>query len=426
VPLPVLGQQYDTATVATATRGVLECCTSLRGACGWLAMTMHIALCPETIRHWLHRLGCYLLQRPVQRRDDWVVFIDHTMELGAARCLLVLGMPLDRWQRHGGALTHADVQVLMVEVVEHSTGAVVHAQLRRLVARIGVPAQIVSDHGGDLAKGIELLRREHAGVIDTYDVSHKLACLLKAELEPDPRWQEFLRQAGRARASLQQARGGLPRPPALRTKARYQNLEGLVAWGESILKLEHAGLAERLGAQRGSSAAEAQQWFDRTVGWVRGFAADLAGWRGLLTSIETTRRQISEEGLHLASGHALKPLLKGDDARGRRFAARVCEFVQEQGSRVPSGRRYVGCSDVIESIFGKYKNYLERSPTPSLGTNVVLFPLFVTRITVELVGQALKAVKHLTAQEFVRMLGGPSESQQRQELRPPKLVTKPA
>jgi hypothetical protein len=389
-------------------------------------MTMHIALCPETIRHWLHRLGCYLLQRPVQRRDDWVVFIDHTMELGAARCLLVLGMPLDRWQRHGGALTHADVQVLMVEVVEHSTGAVVHAQLRRLVARIGVPAQIVSDHGGDLAKGIELLRREHAGVIDTYDVSHKLACLLKAELEPDPRWQEFLRQAGRARASLQQARGGLPRPPALRTKARYQNLEGLVAWGESILKLEHAGLAERLGAQRGSSAAEAQQWFDRTVGWVRGFAADLAGWRGLLTSIETTRRQISEEGLHLASGHALKPLLKGDDARGRRFAARVCEFVQEQGSRVPSGRRYVGCSDVIESIFGKYKNYLERSPTPSLGTNVVLFPLFVTRITVELVGQALKAVKHLTAQEFVRMLGGPSESQQRQELRPPKLVTKPA
>lgn len=171
-------------------------------------MTTHIALCPETIRHWLHRLGCYLLQRPVERRDDWVVFIDHTMELGAARCLLVLGMPLDRWQQRGGALTHADVQVLMVEVVEHSTGAVVHEQLRRLVARIGVPAQIVSDHGGDLAKGIELLRQAHAGVVDTYDVSHKLACLLKAELEPDPRWQEFLRQAGRSRALLQQARGG--------------------------------------------------------------------------------------------------------------------------------------------------------------------------------------------------------------------------
>jgi hypothetical protein len=110
-----------------------------------------------------------------------------------------LGLPLQRWQQHGGALTHADVQVLMVEVVEHSTGAVVQAQLQRLAARIGVPAQIVSDHGGDLAKGIALFRQEHPGVVDTYDISHKLACLLKAELEPDPPWQEFLRQAGRTR-----------------------------------------------------------------------------------------------------------------------------------------------------------------------------------------------------------------------------------
>jgi hypothetical protein len=422
----MLGQQHDAATVATAMQGVLKYGTSLRGVCGWLAMTKHIAVSPETIRHWLHRLGVYLLERAVERRNDWVVFLDHTMELGAARCLLVLGMPLERWQQRGGALSHTDVQVLMLEVVEHSTGAVVHAQLQRLIARIGVPAQIVSDHGGDLAKGIELLRQAHAGVVDTYDVSHKLACLLKAELEPDPRWQEFLRQSGRARAALQQARGGLPRPPALRTKARYQNLEGLVAWGESILRLEHAGLAERLGTQRGSSAAEAQRWFDQTVGWVRGFAADLASWRGLLKNIEATRQQISAEGLHLASGPALEQRLKADTPRGGRFAARVCGFVKEQGARVPSGRRYVGCSDVIESIFGKYKSYLERSPVPSLGANVVLFPLFVTRITIELIGEAFPAMKHRTAQALVRVLGGPSESQQRQELRRPMSATKPA
>jgi hypothetical protein len=339
----------------------------------------------------------------VQRRDNWVVFLDHTMERGAARCLLVLGLPLDQWQQHGGALTHADVQVLMVEVVEHSTGAVVQAQLQRLAARMGVPAQIVSDHGGDLAKGIALFRHEYPGVVDTYDVSHKLACLLKAELEPDSRWQEFLRQAGQTRAVLQQAQGGVPRPPALRTKARYQNLDGLVAWGETILTLAHPGLASSLGAQRGTSAADAQQWFDQTVGWVQGFAAELASWRGLLTIVEATRRQLSDEGLHLASGPALKSRLEPVDARGRQFAARVCAFVTEQGARVPSGQRYVGCSDVIESIFGKYKSSLERSPAPSLGTNVVLFPLFVTRITAEWVGQAL-GVRSRQGQGFRRNL----------------------
>jgi hypothetical protein len=425
-PRLVLGQQHDAATVATATRGVLECGTSLRGACGWLALTMHLTLCPETIRHRLHRLGCYLLQRPLERRDDWVVFLDHTMERGAARCLVALGLPLERWRQHGGALTHADVQVLMVEVVEHSSGAVVHAQLQRLSARIGVPAQIVSDHGGDLAQGIELFRQAHPAVVDTDDVSHRLACLLKAELEPDPRWQEFLRQAGRTRAVLQPARGGVPRPPALRPQARSQDLEGLVAWGESLLKLEHPGLAARLGAQRGSSPAAAQQWFDATVGGVRGFAADLARWRERLEIIATTRRQISAGGLHLASGAALEPRLEAGAAQTRQFAARVCAFVTEQGARVPSGRRHVGCSDVIESLFGKSKRHLERSPAPSLGSNVVLFPLFVTRITVALVAPALKAVKHRTAQELVRRLGGRSESRLRQELRPPKIVTEPA
>ena len=420
------GQQHDAHTIALAIRGVVEFCTSLRGVCGWLAMTKHIVLCADTIFNWLVRAACYQLQRPIERRNDWVVFIDHTMELGSTRCLLVLGMPLSRWQQRGGALTHSDVQVLAVDKVEHSTGPVVHEQLERLVERIGVPAQIVSDRGGDLAKGIELLRRAHPEIVDTYDVSHKLACLLKAELEPDPRWQEFLQAVGRARAALQQARGGVPRPPALRTKGRYQNLESLVAWGESVLTLDHPDMAAILGSQRGTTAAAAREWFDRTVGWVRGFASELALWRELLTIIATTKKQVRDEGLHLASGAALEPKLEPRAARAEQFAQRVCEFVREEGVRVPSGWRYVGCSDVIESIFGKYKSYLERSPSPSLGRNMVLFPLFVTRITAELIGQAMDTVKHRAAQAFARNLGGQSERRRRYELRPPKVVTKPA
>src|SRR5262249_43032912 len=154
------------------------------------------------------------------------------------------------------------------------------------------------------------------------------------------------------RALLQQARGGVPRPPVLRTKGRYQNLEGLVSWGESILALDHPGLAAVLGSQRGTSPSEARQWFDRTVGWVPGFASDLALWRELLAIIATTQEQVRDEGLHLASGDALAWKLKPHDPRAQRFADRVCEFVKEQGARVPPGRRYVGCSDVIESIFG--------------------------------------------------------------------------
>jgi hypothetical protein len=425
-PRPVAGQQHDPLLISQAVRGVIECWTSLRGACGWLALTMGKVVGPDTVRNWLHRLGYHLLHRPIERRDDWVVFLDHTMVLGPSRCLLVLGTSLRRWQAKGGALTHADMEVLMVEVVTASNGDIVCAQLRRLIERIGVPVQIVSDRGGDLAKGIELLRGAHPGVVDTYDVSHKLACLLKAELESDARWQEFVRRAGQARASLQQAAGGVPWPPALRTKARYQDLGPLVAWGLEILRLDAPGLDGRLARQRATTAAEARSWFDAKVGWVGEFAAELASWRGLLSIVEVTRRQIRDDGLHAASAAALRRQLATIDDRGRRFADRACEFVAAQCRRVPPGERYPGCSDVIESVFGKYKGYLERAPSPSLGGNVLLFPLFVTRITPKLVVEAMRRVKHRTARWFTRQLGGSSQRRLRLGLWPPPMSTNPA
>lgn len=425
-PSPVIGQQHDPLLVSQAIRGVIDYSTSLRGVAGWLAMMTGKVIGHDTVRNWLLRLGYHLLHRPIPRRDDWVIFLDHTMVLGSCRCLLVLGTSLSRWQANPGALAYSQMQVLMVEVVTTSNGVVVCDQLRRLIQRIGVPVQIVSDHGTDLTKGIELLSESYPGVVDTYDVSHKLACLLKSELESDTRWQEFLTRAARARAFLQQAAGGVPRPPALRTKARYQNLGPLVAWGLEILALDDPRLGDRLGQQRATTAAQARQWFDQKLGWVKEFADDLSSWRGLLSLIEQTQRQIREGGLHSASASQLRRGLAAIDGRGRQFAQQVCEFITIQCRRVPQGQRYVGCSEVIESIFGKYKSYLERSPSPSLGANALLFPLMVTGITPDLVAEALRTVKHRMISRFTRRLCGSSQRRLRLDLRPPSMSTNAA
>jgi hypothetical protein len=422
----VTGPQHDPLLISQAVRGVIDYWTSLRSVCGWLAMMRGKVVSHDTVRNWLHRLGYHLLHRPIERQDDWVIFIDHTMVLGSSRCLLVLGTSLRRWQAKRGALAHSEMQVLMVEVVTTSNGVVVSDQLRRLIGQIGVPVQIVSDHGGDLTKGIELLGQSYPQIIDTYDVSHKLACLLKAEVESEARWQEFVRRAGQTRAFLQQAAGGVPRPPALRTKARYQNLGPLVAWGLEILRLNKPGLDDRLAAQRSTTSAEARRWFDQKLGWVDEFSADLASWQGLLSIIEQTKRQIREGGLHSASASEMRRRLTPIDVRGRHFAKRVREFIVNQCQRVPKGQRYLGCSEVIESIFGKYKSYLERSPSPSLGTNVLLFPLFVTKITPKLVAEALRVVKHRMIQGFTQRLGGPNQRHLRLDLKPPPMSPDPA
>ncbi len=141
----------------------------------------------QTVRSWLLRCGLFLLRRRVPPRDDWVWILDHTIRIGQKKCLLILGASLDHLLAHPGALEHHQVVVLDLCVTAHSTGVDIDKRLKDLARRVGVPKQIVSDHGSDLSKGVRLFQDANLGMADTYDVTHKLASLVKAELEADPR-----------------------------------------------------------------------------------------------------------------------------------------------------------------------------------------------------------------------------------------------
>lgn len=46
----------------------------------------------STGRLWLLRLGCARLNEPNEWADDWIWFIDHTIQIGKEKCLLILGI----------------------------------------------------------------------------------------------------------------------------------------------------------------------------------------------------------------------------------------------------------------------------------------------------------------------------------------------
>src|SRR5205807_7454247 len=122
-------------------------------------------------------------------------------------------------------------------VTAHCTGLDVEKRLKSLAGRVGVPKQIVSDHGSDLSKGVRLFQAANPVVVDTYDVTHKLACLVKAELEADPRWAEFLRYCTSSLFQLQQSRGAFLTPPGPRSLERYMNVDRHTEWASRILTM---------------------------------------------------------------------------------------------------------------------------------------------------------------------------------------------
>lgn len=150
----------------------------------------------NTIRQWSLRLGLYELNRRKEYRKDWIFILDITIELGVAKCLVILGVPQEKLteiiEKEARGLHHEDVEVLALEVLEKSSGQLIAEKLNNLAERVGIPVQVLSDWGSDIKKGIDLFRQAHPAVIATYDVTHKVANLLKKELAKDERFQNFL------------------------------------------------------------------------------------------------------------------------------------------------------------------------------------------------------------------------------------------
>lgn len=379
--------------------------------------------CRQTIRLWLWRLGLYLLDRPLPRGDDWIWIIDHTLQWGCRRAFVVLGIRRTQLLQTGFCLRPSDVQLLLVDVVEHSDGPCVQRQLHGLAERIGIPLQIVSDRGGDIAKGVQLFRNErpeHQQVIDTYDVTHKLACLLKAMLEPDPRWARFSQLCAHTGQQLRQTKAAFLQPPTPRPKARFMNVDTQVQWATRMLRLQQTGRWERLACVLGQTPAATQQWLKKTLGWLEEFAEEVATWSELVWLTAGVRQQVRQYGLGQDSVRQFRqdilPHLSGRPLV-QRLTQSVQEYLHEQGQAMPSGQSLLGSSEVIESAFGKYKSYLERSRWQEIGSNILLLPVLLCTWGLETLATALQTVSCRAVAEWVRGEFGVSrQAQYRQVL----------
>lgn len=189
---------------------VLSTATSLRGAGRALGVMQDCAgLGPwrpswSSTRLWLLRLGYYKLTRAKEQGSDWVWLVDHVVQTGAEKCLLIVGSRLSALPAMGKYLTHADVEPIAVYPVTQSKGEIVYQQLEEARKQTGVPREILADQGRDLHEGIRQFCQAHPETCCVYDLKHKVAAVLKRDLGADPTWQEFSHLAGQTSQRVEQ------------------------------------------------------------------------------------------------------------------------------------------------------------------------------------------------------------------------------
>ncbi|MCP4407289.1 MAG: hypothetical protein GY807_05910 [Gammaproteobacteria bacterium] len=479
------GHRYPLVLIKLAIQLIHTALVGLRGCERSLGLMGPLLGLPaptfDSGRQWLFRLGLYLLERPPEKRSDWLVILDMTVELGEAKCLVMVGIPQARLARLGAAqssgegpphlaLTHRSVEVLGIEVMTHANGERIAAHLETLAERIGAPRQLIADHGSDLKKGIELFQQHHPETIYTYDVTHRMALLFKHHLGKDERYQGFAKHCATTAAKLQQTAQNFLKPPSARSKSRWLNLGQSIDWAQRMLayrargdfteispayRLDAATFLQlvseldeptylRLSAQvtwqdyphqeafrqaliKGIGPVAFQRYqtelyhaadlgrrlFEQRFGWLNAYRSEIAEYAQLVDLAHLVEKQLKSQGLTPDAPLTFEKLSRHQiltTPRTRQFKQEILDYLTAETQSLPkdSDQPFLATSDVIESLFGKYKLHTAKSPLKEIGKWILVIPLATVEITSQLVKTAMESIRTIDVERWAAKVFGRS------------------
>jgi len=382
---PPRGHHYPGGIIRAGVQLVLTANNSFRAAARSFHIFSELAPNPTpsfwSLRNWVLRLGLFELNRPKERSEDWVFILDHTINIGTHKALLVLGIRLKDLQGKTGALGHQDMTVLGMEIQEHCTGEIVEEKLEAISREVGVPRLLVSDGGSDIKKGIGLFTQRHEQTDWNYDISHRLAKLLEHQLKGDPRWEEFLKQTAATRSLCQQSSLSYLMPPAQRTKARWMNLKPVIHWALKVV-------------QNVEVPENQPEKFQELFGWLYDYEDDLCQYALMIRMCEEVCRIVKEKGIDAEQVERCREVLKENSVSDRleAMAQEILKFLLEMQSHVVAGETLPGSSDVIESLFGKYKSMVSRSPMKGMSKLVLAVGALTSKLSPEVIREAMETV----------------------------------
>lgn len=358
-----------------------------------------------TIQNWLMRFGLHRLERGVKKKSGRVWILDYTIEYGTKVCLLVIGMELSKFRARPRSISHSDVEVLAINISNKGDAIHVKNTLKEVAEKYGMPMQIVSDGGRNILKGTSdflAVTKNNYKCVVTYDVTHKSALILQHCLEKDERWAFFRKIIGEIKRDVVHTNLAHLSPPKPREKARWANLEPYIQWGQSMLSLDPTTALE----------ADAIEKFElKILSRIREFKLDLEEWRCMLDLANSLKNTVINYGMSKETQEKFFDDTKNIPLWTERLSKikqDAAEYLYRECDKLPRGGRFLGCSDVIESIFGKYKLFSGKSPMKEIGKSVLAIPAFVGNYTISDVYEAMQCTTLKRVKDWLKVNIGDS------------------
>ena len=300
-----------------------------------------------TIISSIKKLGIYNLEKPKEKADDWIVILDESIEFGNEKILAILGIR-EKNIDFTRALKYQDLTPLSIKISNSWKGEDIKNELELVKKEIGEIKYAIADMGNAIKKGLRLAEIDHV-----VDITHKISWFIKELYGKDERFKSYTKKLAHLRGSIPLSKLAYILPPAQRVHSRYMNLKPLIDWGNSIIRLLESD--KKLEQER------------EKLGFVSSYKTFLSEIDKIISIAIKIQKIIKNNGL---SKKTLKLCLLLFKKKGRgknimRFKEQITGYLKDTLSielKIKSSQ-LICTSDILESSFGKYKNFINANPS---------------------------------------------------------------
>lgn len=335
-----------------------------------------------TVRNWVMRCGLSALQQDFKAGETMTVIIDESIQIGKEKLLLMLGIPNSLHQTQCGELCHSDVKVLGLSVRSSWKGEAIAEFMTERIESLGIEINmVISDCGTNLLKACKLLSLSHIA-----DCSHHLMNGVKAIFKDDTALHQLCSEVGKLRRRLCMTDYAHLIPPTLRDKDRFCRMFQLNDWIKRVKLYEQngeEGAAKYLTFLAGTQALQLRLQQVEQLVKISGVILRRCG-------LSQMARQLFEQrtSVYLATQSE-------SSEAARNFIAHMKTYFDRHQKLTDNGARWLCCSEVIESMFGRYKN---KGGMKVISSDVLVIPLYGQSLSAMWVKNALEntSLKKLT------------------------------
>lgn len=306
-----------------------------------------------TVLLWIKKYGYYELTKEKFHAEDWVILLDESVQFGQNKLLVIYGI------RHSDIdftrpLHYKDLTPLVLKSKSGWKAVDIKEQIQMIQQQIGTIQYAVADQGNSIRKALNLMDIPHI-----YDLSHFISLTIEHLYKNDSAFKEYTQKLAHLRGAQALSTMAHVLPPVQRAKARFMNLRPISDWGIAVLRL--------LDKPTDPYKAELENLI-----WVNQY-------RSLIVELSLLNKMVNEmqfllktQGLSNKNIALCKSILaQANTERLRFFSKDMLAYLFSTIKTAPNAKKIICSSDILESSFGKYKNYLQANPMTGI-TNLCL------------------------------------------------------